>query len=175
MRQPSLVDLITVILMTFAIVSCRPVSNSEKKVKTLPEEEQAPNQKEVVLKGEKSTANTTISNELTFLKTFNEKYPYEIKLLEEPVIKNRLEKMLGPQYATLKSIWEVETPITIVNGMFYAWGMQAHSGGDPGAVLMADLNKNVLYVGIRKKEDEQFYSEDGSPIPQKLQDWADEQ
>ncbi|EPR69552.1 hypothetical protein [Cyclobacterium qasimii] len=175
MRQPSLIDIISVILVTFAIVSCKQVSNSEGKVKTLPEVEQAFNQKEAVLNGEKPTANTPISNELSFLKAFNEKYPYEIKLLEEPVIKKRLEKMLGPQYAFVKSIWEVETPITIVDGMFYAWGMQAHSGGDPGAVLMADLNKNVLYVGIRKKEDEQFYSEDGSPVPQKLQDWADEQ
>ena len=83
--------------------------------------------------------------------------------------------MLGPQYAFVKSIWEVETPIAITNGIFYAWGMKAHSGGDPGAVLMADLNKNVLYVGIRKNKDEKFYSEDGSMVPQKMQEWADEQ
>jgi hypothetical protein len=40
---------------------------------------------------------------------------------------------------------------------------------------MADLNKNVLYVGIRKNKDEKFYSEDGSMVPQKMQEWADEQ
>ena len=119
MRKPSLIDIISVILVTFAIVSCNPVSNSEGKVKTLPDEEKGFNQKESVLNDNNPTTNTPISNELSFLKAFNEKYPYEIKLLEEPIIKKRLEKMLGPQYAFVKSIWEVETPITIVDGMFY--------------------------------------------------------
>lgn len=162
---------IIIILAIGTVTSCKPTSNTED----LPQKEQAINPKEAILKKEKEIASKTISKELSFLNAFDKKYPYEIKLLDKPVIKRRLEEMLGPQYAFVKSIWEVETPISITNGMFYAWGMKAHSGGDPGAVLMADLNKNVLYVGIRKNKDEKFYSEDGSKVPQKLQDWADEQ
>lgn len=43
--------------------------------------------------------------------------------------------MLGSQYDFMQIIWEVETPIEITNGLFYAWGMQAHSGGDPEALF----------------------------------------
>jgi hypothetical protein len=56
--------------------------------------------------------------------------------------------------------------------MMYTWAMQAHSGGDPGAVIMADLNKDVLYVGIRENGEGKLYSEDGSEAPQRLKDWA---
>jgi len=118
--------------------------------------------------------NTTSEN-LDFMKKLNGKYPYEVKLLNNSVLKKRLKKMLGSQYDYMKNIWEVQSPIEINNGLFYAWAMQAHSGGDPSAVLMVDFNKNVLYVGIRKDKQEKIYSEDGSDAPQKIQDWANEQ
>lgn len=40
---------------------------------------------------------------------------------------------------------------------------------------MADINKNILYVGIRKDEQVKIYTEDGSKAPQRLQDWANGQ
>ena len=175
MKKARFNNIITLFIAICSITSCDPTRNSEKKEKDLAEIKPAINQNEVMLNKEMSSSSYTVSNELSFLKAYNKKYPYEISLLDKPVIKKRLEVMLGPQYAFIKGIWEVESPITITNGIFFAWGMQAHSGGDPGAVLMADLNKNVLYVGIRKNNDEKFYSEDGSDVPQKMKDWADEQ
>ena len=173
MRHLYLTILAAAFLMTSSLSSCKQKNKADDKILT--EKEQSLGQKDIIPRSDKQTTTNTISNELSFLNTFDKKYPYEIKLLDKPVIKRRLEEMLGPQYAFVKSIWEVETPIAITNGIFYAWGMKAHSGGDPGAVLMADLNKNVLYVGIRKNKDEKFYSEDGSMVPQKMQEWADEQ
>ena len=175
MRHPYLNILTAVFFVTCALTSCKPTSKPDDKDKELPEKGQAITHKELVLRGEKQTTTNAISNELSFLNAFDKKYPYEINLLDKPVIKKRLREMLGSKYDYIKSIWEVEAPIAIANGIFYAWGMQAHSGGNPSAVLIADLNKNVLYVGIRRKEDEKFYSEDGSNVPQKMQDWADEQ
>tara|TARA_R110002049_G_scaffold40270_2_gene122855 strand:+ start:687 stop:1301 length:615 start_codon:yes stop_codon:yes gene_type:complete len=173
MRHLYLTILAAAFLMTSSLSSCKQKNKADDKILT--EKEQSLGQKDIIPRSDKQTTTNTISNELSFLNAFDKKYPYEIKLLDKPVIKRRLEEMLGPQYAFVKSIWEVETPIAITNGIFYAWGMKAHSGGDPGAVLMADLNKNVLYVGIRKNKDEKFYSEDGSMVPQKMQEWADEQ
>ena len=83
--------------------------------------------------------------------------------------------MLGSQYDFMKNIWQVEIPIAINDGFFYVWAMQAHSGGDPSAILMADIENNVLYVIIKKDEHNVLYSEDGSTLPKRLQDWADEQ
>ena len=112
---------------------------------------------------------------LDFLNSYKGKYPAEVKLLNQPVIKKRLQKLLGTEYTFLKKIWQVESPIEIDNGLFYAWAMQAHQGGNPGAVIMADIKKNILYVGIRKNGEEKFYSEDGSPSPKKMIEWANEQ
>ncbi|MFI5185655.1 MAG: hypothetical protein ACHQF0_02960 [Chitinophagales bacterium] len=117
---------------------------------------------------------TNVPNELGFLADLNGQYPYDVKLLDNPILKRRLTKMLGAKYKFLKSIWNVETPIEINNNLFYAWAMQTHSGGDPGAVIMADLSKNVLYVGIRENARVKIYSEDGSEAPKKLQDWSKE-
>jgi hypothetical protein len=52
--------------------------------------------------------------------------------------------------------------------------MQTHSGGDPSAVIMADLTKNILYAGLRENGHVKIYSEDGSEAPQKLKDWSKE-
>ena len=68
----------------------------------------------------------------------------------------------------------MESPIEIEDGLFYAWGMQAHSGGDPSAVIMVDFNRNVVHVGIRRDKNTKIYSEGGNEAPQKLRDWADE-
>ncbi len=111
---------------------------------------------------------------LAFLNSLKDKYPHDIKLLDNEVLKTRLQKMLGAEYDYMRSIWEVETPIEIENGMVYTWAMQAHSGGDPGAVIMADIPKNALYVAIRKDGKAKIYSENGSAAPQRMQDWADE-
>ncbi|OFY97069.1 MAG: hypothetical protein A2309_00530 [Bacteroidetes bacterium RIFOXYB2_FULL_35_7] len=100
------------------------------------------------------------------------KYPDDVNLLDHPVIKKRLKKMIGKQYDYLKKIWEEEAPIEINNGLFYAYAMQAHSGGDPGAIIMADIKKNILYVGIRKNQNINIYSENRSKAPQRLLDWS---
>jgi hypothetical protein len=114
-------------------------------------------------------------NNLRFLDGFNGKDPSAVGLLNHPVLKRRLRKLLGSQYTYVKGIWEVETPIEVEDGIFYADGMQAHGGGDPGAVVMADIAQNVLYVGIRQDHQVQLYAEDGGAVPPKLQEWANEE
>ena len=109
---------------------------------------------------------------LDSLKSLNGKYAFEIQLLNKSYLKNRLSEMLGSEYEYMKSIRDVETPIEIKNNLFYSWGMQQHSGGETAAIFMANLQKNVLYVGIRKEGKETLYSEDNSKVPQQLTDWA---
>ena len=116
-----------------------------------------------------------VEESLDFLTKLNGKYPYEVKLLDNPILKKRLKRMLGSQYNFMKSIWQVEIPITVKDGFFYVWAMQAHSGGDPSADLMADIENNVLYVIIKKDGHKKLYSEDGSNLPEPLQEWADKQ
>jgi hypothetical protein len=112
---------------------------------------------------------------LDFMKTLTGKYPYEVKLFDNPVLASRLKILLGDRFDFLKSIWETQTPVEINGDLFYAWAMKAHSGGDPGAVLMVDFSKDVVFAGIRENGEEMLYSEDGSDVPVRLREWADEQ
>jgi hypothetical protein len=115
--------------------------------------------------------------DLNFLKQYNSKYAYEVKLFNNAVIKPRLQKLLGAQFNYfVKSIWQVETPIKVENNFVFAWAMQAHSGGDPSATLLADISKNILYLKIIKDNQTKIYSEDGSnAVPKELDDWAKKQ
>jgi hypothetical protein len=117
------------------------------------------------------------SANINFLKQCNGKYAYEVKLFNNAVIKQRLQNLLGAQFNYfVKSIWQVETPIKVENNFVYAWAMQAQSGGDPAATLLADISKNILYVKIVKDNQTKIYSEDGSnAVPKELEDWSKKQ
>lgn len=189
MRQLSKTIVRVVFLAALSLTSCnqtdKPADQNQailekenellKKENELLKKEQELNQKAAVQTTKQHAPNNAVADNLDFLKGLHGKYPHDVKMLDNPILQKRLEKMLGSQYDFMKSVWDVETPIEIKDGLFYAWGMQAHSGGDPGAVLMADLHNNVLYVGIREDAREELYSEDGSNAPKQLQEWADAQ
>lgn len=119
-------------------------------------------------------ASTKPSNDLDFMRAYNGKYTYDVKLFDNTRFKGRLRKLLGTQYNYfIKSIWQVEIPIKIENDFLYSWAMQAHSGGDPAATLLADLHTNTLYIEIIKDHKTTLYAEDGSTaIPKPLADWV---
>lgn len=119
-------------------------------------------------------ATTAPESALLFLMNFNGKYPYDCQLLENPVTGPRLTKLLGERYDFVKSIWNVETPIEIQDSLFYAWAMQENSGGDPSAVIMADINKDCLFVGIREQGKVTLFTEGDMPYPERLKAWSKE-
>src|SRR4051794_29025105 len=52
------------------------------------------------------------------------KYPYELKLLENKDFQARLKKVMGNDFATMKSHFDVQTPIEVVNGIVMTSGCQ---------------------------------------------------
>ena len=103
------------------------------------------------------------------LKKYVGKYPYEVKLLDNPDLKDRLKKLLGPDFAAFKANWNVETPIEIESGVFMASACQAHNCGDNRYLLFVDLDKdniNVLHV----EHGTQTYAENGKiALPRKFE------
>ncbi len=170
----------------FLIWGCQSSIEQEKKEtenleKEIVKDEQELEKEEQKLEKEENQvdqpfANDTTPKSLSFLIPFRDRYPHDISFLELPLLKPRLLHLLGKEkYAYVKQIWQVETPIEIKDSLFYAWGMEAHSGGDPSAVVMADLNQNLLYVGIRQNGTEKMYAENNRPVPPRLMEWANEQ
>ncbi len=109
---------------------------------------------------------------LDFLMAYGGKYPYEVAMMENSVLNHRLRTMLGKELDYLKSVWDIQAPIEIRDGYFYTWAIKEKSAGKEGAAIMVDLNKDKMYVGIRKNDQAQIYTEDGSTPPTRLSDWA---
>src|SRR5580658_881909 len=104
-----------------------------------------------------------IQGDLDFLRKYNGKYPQEVKLFKNPVLKKRLQKLMGNQFNYLtEEIFQVETPIRVEGNFLYAWAMQTHSGGNPSAKLIADLGKDKLYIEILKDNKTLLYAEDSA-------------
>jgi hypothetical protein len=105
--------------------------------------------------------NQTVEN-LDNLKKLNGKYPYDAKLLDNPVLTRRLKNLLKGRYRFLKETWAVETPIEINNNIFVASGCQQHNCGNTNFIIVVDFSKDILYAGVREDEVVKVYSEDGS-------------
>lgn len=84
------------------------------------------------------------------------KYPYEIKLLNQPALKNRLIKLLGSQrYARMLKYWNVETPIEFDYGNYHTVGFEAHNAGWNDYTISYNPTSDnlcVIYITDGKKQ-----------------------
>ncbi len=82
---------------------------------------------------------------------------------------------MGKELKWVKDYWEMTLPVVVENGLFYQWGMQRHNGGYNEATILADINKNTLYVQLLKEGKTYYFAEDGQKsIPAYLSKWATE-
>lgn len=104
------------------------------------------------------------------LKKFAGKYPYEVKLLDRPELKDRLKKLLGPDFAAMKANWNVESQIEIENGIFMASGCEQHNCGDNRYLMFVDLEKDNINV-FHLENGTRTYAEHGKiALPKKFED-----
>ncbi len=106
-----------------------------------------------------STPAQTIKDNLNFLPQL---IATNGSLYQHKTIISRLKKMLGKEYATFMAYKDLQSQIELENGLIYSWSMQAHMGGENEATLMADIDKNRLYVILMKGGRKFYYTEDGS-------------
>lgn len=188
MRHINLTILITILVTNFALTSCNKANISDNKNNLLnakenellkTENQLLKKEKELKQKITKTKNNSTIkqqtvnstSNNLDFLKEVNGKYPYEVKLLENPALIKRLKNLIGnSRYNFLKETWDVEAPMEYTNNVFVAIACQAHYCSGTNFIIVVDFSKNVMYVCIREEEEIKIYSEDGSNS-EKVTEW----
>jgi len=83
---------------------------------------------------------------LMSLATLNGQYPADVALLDNPLLKTRLEALLGDDYADFRKYWNTETPIVIEDNVLSTTGCEQHNCGGNQYVLQIDLNKNNINV-----------------------------
>ncbi|MBE2219738.1 MAG: hypothetical protein IAE90_16120 [Ignavibacteria bacterium] len=115
------------------------------------------------------------SDELEFLRKMKDKYPFEVDLLQNKIIKDRLAKLLGDRFEFIKNISELgpSTPIEVSGNIFSSYTCMQHNCGFTNYIIVADIAKNEIYVGIREEEKVKLYSEnENSPFPEVLINWS---
>ncbi len=121
-----------------------------------------------------SKVKSKVGTSLAYLKNYNEKYPGEVRLFSKPQFVNRVKALTGARYALLKKYWNVESPIEIGADNFIAYACQAHNCDVTNFMIIYDFNNDKMYVGIREEEKAKTYSENGTSIPARLTQWAND-
>ncbi len=109
---------------------------------------------------------------IDFLKRMNGKYPYQVYLFDNVIIQQRLKNLIDDRYSFFIETWAVETPIQIYNNIFIAEGCQAHNCNMTNFIIVIDLSKNIMSVGIREKGKVELYSEKESVFSEDLLKWS---
>lgn len=106
---------------------------------------------------------------LVALKKMKGKYQYEIKLWSNPEIGQRLEKMMGKDYAAMKKFWNVETPLDIEGNILRLTGCEAHNcGGNQYEIFMDAENDNINVYHILNETLKSYKEKGEIKLPKKF-------
>ena len=102
----------------------------------------------------KAITSTVKSNNLSYMKSYNDKYPFEVKLIEKKgAFRTRLQKLMGKEkFQDLEDFFNVESPITIKNNVMIAHGCMQHNCDGFYFKIFYDFNKDIINVGIKEGE-----------------------
>lgn len=102
----------------------------------------------------KAITSTVKSNNLSYMKSYNDKYPFEVKLIEKKgAFRTRLQKLMGKEkFQDLEDFFNVESPITIKNNVMIAYGCMQHNCDGFYFKIFYDFNKDIINVGIKEGE-----------------------
>jgi hypothetical protein len=111
------------------------------------------------------------SDLISFLIKSDGKYPYEVKLLENAELKDRLKKLLGKDFSAMKAYFDVQAPIEIIDGILMTTGCEAHNCGSNQYLLFVDLKNDNINVFHAGDETTEHYFENGEiRLPKKFAD-----
>ncbi len=96
------------------------------------------------------------------------------KILNDPVIKARLRKLLGKtNYASFMESFETLTPITKDGNVLFASGCLIHACTHLEAAIAIDLGNNTIHAAIyNDKKPTRFFDERGIKSPKPVIAWA---
>ena len=102
----------------------------------------------------KTNTSTAKSTSLSYMKSYNDKYPFEVKLIEKKgAFRTRLQKLMGKEkFQDLEDFFNVESPITIKNNVMIAYGCMQHNCDGFYFKIFYDFNKDIINVGIKEGE-----------------------
>lgn len=97
------------------------------------------------------------------------KYPRDIKLLENPLLKRRMTQLLGKNYADVIKNFEVQSPVLSEKGIYKTTGCKSHSCPTFFTTIYYDVNTDNLNIIIDRSGKQISYQEKGYiPVTESL-------
>ncbi|HEY5885920.1 MAG TPA: hypothetical protein VIT88_14615 [Pyrinomonadaceae bacterium] len=98
--------------------------------------------------------------------------------LDKPIIKKRLQNLIGRKRFKLLYGLSLNRPNEISDDVFVANGCMPHFCPNSNFILIIEIAKNTFHVGIRDNNRIKIYSEKNitpsSQIQRRIQEWKDE-
>jgi hypothetical protein len=102
------------------------------------------------------------------------KFEDSSEILNNPVIKSRLQKLLGTKnYADFTESWETVNPIVKEGNVLFSSGCLIHACGHIESAIAIDLRTQTIHTAIfRETEKTRFFNEKKRKTPQVIRNWA---
>ena len=96
------------------------------------------------------------------------------KILNNPVIKTRLGKLLGAKnYASFLESFETLNPVEKSGDVLFSSGCLIHACTHLESAIAIDVVHNIIYAAIyREDEKTKFFREKRIKIPEQMKNWA---
>ena len=144
------VDLLAVIVATGLALACGDRSESPPA---------APSSAQAANESPPRTPAPQAGPKLAVLREQVGKYPRDIQLFESEPLHARLVALLGDQYPTLVENFGTQGPLSADGPVLYAIGNKPHAAGDEQAILLIDVDRDVLNVKLMNAEEMQDFHE----------------
>jgi hypothetical protein len=95
------------------------------------------------------------------------------RLLKNPLIKARVKKLLGKQYASFIESFETLNPVTSEGHFLFSSGCLIHACTHLESAIAVNLTNNTIHVAVfRQDEKTRYFNEGGKATPEVIRDWA---
>ena len=94
-------------------------------------------------------------------------------LLKNPVIKTRMQRLLGNKYESFLESFETLTPVTREGRYLFSSGCLIHACTQLESAIAVNLSGNTIHAAIfRRDEKTRYFNEGGKATPKVIRDWA---
>ena len=100
-----------------------------------------------------------VESNLAYLRAQVGKYPRDIQLFETEPLHGRLVALVGDRYPALVEFFGTQGPLSADGPVLYAIGARPHAAGDEQAILLVDLDRDLVNVKLMDTAEMQEFRE----------------
>jgi hypothetical protein len=96
---------------------------------------------------------------LAYLRAQVGKYPRDVQLFDTEPLHGRLVALVGDRYPALVEYFGTQGPLSADGPVIYAIGAKPHAAGDEQAILLVDLEQDLVNVKLMDAKEMQEFRE----------------